>query len=77
MGDDEEAERCYLRSLAIQAESEQGRTTWTEVTLLNLACLYGATGRPALRTATLASYDPNARHVLPGILPLADPAPGP
>ncbi len=51
LGDADEAESCYLRSLAIQDQARQRRTVWNDVTLLNLASLYAASGRPALRAA--------------------------
>lgn len=71
LGNDEEAETCYLRSLAIQEESRQESSTWNEVTLLNLATLYRSNGRPALSRSVLESYDAGAGHRLPGVRPMA------
>lgn len=75
LGQDHEAESCYLQSLAIQDESRQQRTTWNEVTLLNLAVLYGCNGQQALNRAVLRGYDPTRPHVLPGMPVLDEPPP--
>jgi len=44
-GEDAEAEDFYLRSLALQQAGRWPHTPWTEVTLLNLAILYGRQGK--------------------------------
>jgi hypothetical protein len=67
LGDDDETESCYLRSLAIQDESRMEHTTWNEVTVINLGILYRTTGRPALNRAVRAGLDPKPSHTLPGV----------
>ncbi len=58
MGNQEDAETCYLRSLAVQQQSGQERTGWNEVTLLNLDLLYRSRGRRLLGRRALAGYPP-------------------
>ena len=48
-GNDADAEGLYLRSLAHQQSGEWRATPWTEVTLLNLAILYGRQGKPGMK----------------------------
>ncbi|MBE0591577.1 MAG: tetratricopeptide repeat protein [Gemmatimonadales bacterium] len=67
-GNDDEAESCYLRSLAIQERARQAFTAWNEVTQLNLAIIYRTTGRRALDRAVLGSYDADAKPNLPGVV---------
>jgi hypothetical protein len=80
LGNDDEAESCYLRSLAIQDRSADGWTSWNEVTQLNLAILYRDHGRGDLQAAMLAGYDPKAPQEVPGGYPVEvsppDPPPG-
>lgn len=52
-GNDDEAEGFYLRSLALQQAGRRPPTMWTEVTLLNLAILYGRQGKHGLHEAVL------------------------
>jgi hypothetical protein len=66
LGNVDEAESCYLRSLAIQARSGQGWTAWNEVTQLNLTILYRDQGRRALQAAAIAGYDPKVPQRVPG-----------
>jgi tetratricopeptide (TPR) repeat protein len=48
-GDVREAERLYLRSIAIRDVGRWAPTMWDELTFLNLAVLYGRQGRHALQ----------------------------
>lgn len=73
LGNDDEAESCYLRSLAIQKRSGQGWTSWNEVTQLNLTILYRDRGRRALQLATIAGYDPTIPQRVPGGRPEVQP----
>ncbi len=50
-GDLREAERLYLRSIAIRDIGGWVPTVWDELTFINLAILYGQQGRHALREA--------------------------
>ncbi len=50
-GDLREAERFYLRAIAIRDISGWVPTVWDELTFINLAILYGRQGRHALRDA--------------------------
>jgi tetratricopeptide (TPR) repeat protein len=52
-GDVREAERLYLRSIAIRDAGTWAPTMWDELTLLNLAVLYGRQGRHALQHAMI------------------------
>jgi tetratricopeptide (TPR) repeat protein len=56
-GNDADAESLYLRSLALQQSGEWRATPWTEVTLLNLAILYGRQGRHAMNEALIRQMD--------------------
>ena len=56
-GNDADAEGLYLRSLAHQQSGEWRATPWTEVTLLNLAILYGRQGRHAMNEALIRHMD--------------------
>ncbi len=56
-GNDAEAEGLYLRSLAHQQSGEWRATPWTEVTLLNLAILYGRQGRHTMNEALIRQMD--------------------
>jgi len=56
-GNDADAEGLYLRSLAHQQSGEWRATPWTEVTLLNLAILYGRQGRHAMNEALIRQID--------------------
>lgn len=50
-----EAERLYVRSLRVLADGE-GPTKWNDVTLLNLAILYGTQGRKEEKAAVLRRF---------------------
>jgi tetratricopeptide (TPR) repeat protein len=50
-GDLREAERLYLRAIAIRDIGGWVPTIWDELTFINLAILYGQQGRHALRDA--------------------------
>lgn len=52
-GNDADAEGLYLRSLAQQQSGAWRATPWTEVTLLNLAILYGRQGKHAMNEALI------------------------
>jgi hypothetical protein len=56
-GNDADAEGLYLRSLAHQQSGEWRATPWTEVTVLNLAILYGRQGRHAMNESLLRQMD--------------------
>ena len=56
-GNDADAEGLYLRSLAHQQSGEWRATPWTEVTLLNLAILYGRQGRHTMNEALIRQMD--------------------
>jgi len=56
-GNDADAEGLYLRSLALQQSGEWRATPWTEVTLVNLAILYGRQGRHAMNEALIRQMD--------------------
>ncbi len=56
-GNDADAEGLYLRSLAHQQSGAWRATPWTEVTLLNLAILYGRQGRHAMNEALIRHMD--------------------
>ena len=53
-GNDADAEGLYLRSLAHQQSGEWRATPWTEVTLLNLAILYGRQGKHGMNEVLMA-----------------------
>jgi len=53
-GNDADAEGLYLRSLAHQQAGEWRATPWTEVTLLNLAILYGRQGKHGMNEVLMA-----------------------
>jgi tetratricopeptide (TPR) repeat protein len=52
-GDVREAERLYLRGIAIRDAGRWAPTMWDELTFLNLAVLYGRQGRHALQHAMI------------------------
>jgi len=60
-GNDADAESLYLRSLAHQQSGEWRATPWTEVTLLNLAILYGRQGKHAMNESLIRRID-ELRH---------------
>jgi tetratricopeptide (TPR) repeat protein len=51
LGDVREAERLYLRAIAIRDTGGWVPTKWDELTFINLAILYGQQGRHTLRDA--------------------------
>ncbi|MDX1567799.1 MAG: tetratricopeptide repeat protein [Longimicrobiales bacterium] len=56
-GDVEEAESLYLRSLAVLGDV-RSPTKWNDITILNLAILYGRQGRTEERDAVMRLYEP-------------------
>lgn len=56
-GELEEAERLYVRSLALLADG-RAPSPWNDVTLLNLRILFGCQGRLDEQDAVMARYKP-------------------
>ena len=50
------AERLYVKSLALWRKGGWAATSWTEVTLLNLAILYGSQGRRDEHAAVMREF---------------------
>jgi hypothetical protein len=65
-GNDADAEGLYLRSLAHQQFGEWRATPWTEVTLLNLAILYGRQGKQTMNEALIRHMDELQHESGPG-----------